>query len=110
MKYWTIVVLASLFACCKGSEGEKVQQECMPTIDRFFSQLEKTDYAGALNNLITSNPNILASDSDAVDLRKKFSALNEYAGIYRGHSLINKKMIKDDLAAYSYHVKYDKKD
>lgn len=109
MKYWTILLAASLHVGCKSNEGKKIQQESMPTIDSFFLQIEKNDYAGAFNNLIASNPNILPSDSASISLRKQFSEIGGYSGAYRGRSLVNKKIIEDDLAGFSYLVKYDKK-
>lgn len=107
MKYRTILVIALFLVGC--NKGQKIESESLPTVERFFSQMGNHDYASALNDLIASNPNILPSDSDAVDLKKKFATINQYSGVYRGNSLLSKKIDNDDLAAYSYLVKYDKK-
>jgi hypothetical protein len=109
MRYWLILAVASLTVGCKENEGKKIQQESMPTIDRFFLKLQTNDFATALNDLIASNPYILPGDSDVIDVRKRFSGIAEYSGAYRGRSFISKKIVNDDLAAFSYLVKYDKK-
>ena len=109
MKYCLFIVVVSIIVGCKENEGKKIQQEATPTIDRFFLKLQASDFPTALNDLIASNPLILPGDSDVVDVRKRFLAIAEYSGAYRGRSLINKKIVNDDLAAFSYLVKYDKK-
>jgi hypothetical protein len=109
MKYGTILLAAWLLTGCKATEGKKIQEECMPTINNFFLHLEKNDYVEALNNLLASNPNILPNDSSTVSMRKQFSEINQYSGAFRGKTLVNEKTIKDDVAAFSYLVKYEKK-
>lgn len=100
---------AFLLTGCKAMEGKKIHQECMPTIDSFFMQVERNAYVEAFNNLIASNPNILPSDSASVSLRKQFSEIVQFSGAYHGKSLVKEKTINDDVAAFSYLVKYEKK-
>ena len=109
MKYSTFLAVVLLLTACNSNEGKKIREESMPAIDDFFSQIEKQDYVGALNHLLGPNPNIRPRDSSALNLRKQFAEISQYSGAYRGKSLISTKIIHDDLAAFGYLVKYDKK-
>jgi hypothetical protein len=82
---------------------------CVPVIDGFFKTVESGNYKGAIDELLSSNENIQLKDSGTIDMKNKFSAINELSGTYRGKSLLKKKSIQGDIAIYSYLVKYDKK-
>jgi hypothetical protein len=113
MKYWKIIVVGCILFGCKndgvGGTSGKLDSICIPVIDSFFHRIETNNYKAALSDLLATNENIDLKDSGTISLEEKFSDINRFSGAYRGKSLLKKKIINDDLAVYSYLVKYDKK-
>ncbi len=113
MKYWKILMIICFLIGCKSSDNadsiSKFDTVCIPTIDSFFQKVESKNYNAAIDDLLSSNENIDLKDSATIALKGNFSIINQVSGAYRGKSLIKKKSINDDIAVYSYLVKYDKK-
>jgi len=113
MYYWKIGVICFLFFGCKGGDNKdsasNLDSICVPIIDGFFQKMGTNNYKAAVDDLLSSNENIDLKDSGTIAMKDRFSAINQLSGAYRGKSLLKKKSINDDIAIYSYLVKYDKK-
>lgn len=98
---------------CKSSDTvdslNKLDSTCTPAIDIFFQKIESNNYKAAMDDLLSSNENIDLKDSATIAMKERFVSINQLSGAYRGKSLLKKKIINDDIAVYSYLVKYDKK-
>jgi hypothetical protein len=75
----------------------------------FFNRIGTPDYAAALDSLLLSNKNIDFTDSATTKLKEGFKNINELSGKYLGYKLLKKRIVLDDIAIYSYLVKYEKK-
>jgi hypothetical protein len=113
MRYWKILLISCFLVNCKSSNNtesiSRLDAICIPVIDSFFHKIESNNYKAALDDLLSSNENFDLKDSSTIDLQDKFSNINRFSGVYRGNSLIKKKSINDDIVAYSYLAKYDKR-
>jgi hypothetical protein len=90
---------------CK-NKIEVIDRDSVIQIDNFFEKLRSKNYEVGLNDLLASNKNIDLTDSSTRRLKSQFKDINELSGDYIGHDLLQKRMIKNDLAIYSYFVKY----
>jgi hypothetical protein len=79
------------------------------TNEVFFNKVATGNYTGAIDDLLKSNENIDLLDSATIAMKERFASINRLSGKYRGFSLLKKRTINNDLAAYSYLAKYDKK-
>jgi hypothetical protein len=68
--------------------------------------MKSKNYEAALNDLLQSNGDINLLDSPTIRLKSQFKDINQLSGEYIGYDLLKKRIIKNDLAIYSYLVKY----
>jgi len=105
-----LISFVVLFAGCNSQPSQSyLEKAAIPIIDSFFVGLRKNDVSNSLVQLLTSNPNISLNDSITQDLKNKFILINETAGTYMGERLVKKRLLENDIAVYSYLVKYDRK-
>jgi hypothetical protein len=90
-------------------KSSSMDSACFPIIESFFEKIKTSNFRSALNDLLNSNPNINPNDSSTIKLKEEFKTLNEISGNYIGYRLFKKRTIVDDIAIYSYIVKYEKK-
>ena len=102
-------MISSFFNGCKSIKENKIDSECSYSIEKFFSQIGKFKYIAALDSLLLSNTNIDFTDSATIRLRDGFKSMNQLSGKYLGYRLLKKRIVGDDIAIYSYLVKYEKK-
>jgi len=89
--------------------NSELDKYCIVKIDSFFNEIRVSNYTNALDDLLRQNENIDLKDSGTVSLREQFKKINELSGKYIGYSLLKKKIVGDDVGAYSYLVKYSSK-
>lgn len=113
MNSWKALVFICLLIACKnsntGDTRSSLDSTCIPVIETFFNKIETNNYTAAINDLLKSNENIDLMDSATIAMKERYGSINQISGKYRGYSLLKKRNINNDLAAYSYLVKYDKK-
>src|SRR5438093_4594936 len=85
-----------------------IDSYCLSTTKNFFNRIGTPDYATALDSLLLSNKNIDFTDSATTKLKEGFKSVNELSGKYLGYKLLKKRIVQDDIAIYSYLVKYEK--
>ena len=93
----------------QSAENSAFDKECTRTIKLFFKEIESNKYNDGLETLLRQNPGIDFTDSTTINLREQFSVLNKISGKYNGNTFLRKKLIGEDVGAYSYLAKYDKK-
>ncbi len=76
--------------CNSQSSNNSLNKASVQLIERFFKNLETKDAAVALEQLLSSNPNISLEDSGTHDLKSKFILINEISGSYMGNRLLKK--------------------
>jgi hypothetical protein len=106
--YLFVVLTTFIQLGCKTEKITKFDRESTEIIQKFLGRLGN-DGQAALNDLLKSNPNISLADSSTINLINRFKIVNEYSGKYLESGLIKSKKIGDDVAIYSYLVKYEKK-
>jgi hypothetical protein len=94
---------------CKNEKNETIDTYSSLVIKNFFQRVAGRDYMIALDSLLLSNKNIDFTDSATAKLKEGFKDINELSGKYLNYELLKKRIIKDDIAIYSYLVKYEKK-
>jgi hypothetical protein len=115
MKFINLIYLFVIFffACGQYStninKDSKLDATCIPIIDSFFNKIQANNYKSAVDGLLLMNENIDPKDSSTIQLKARFSEINQYSGKFIGTSLIKKRSINDDISVYSYLAKYDKK-
>lgn len=109
----SVFFLAGLFflfiGCGDKESTSSMDKLCMQTITSFFDKIKLGEYVEALDKLLLSNPNIDIQDSATINLKAQFKDLNDQSGEYLGYQLLRKRVVENDLGAYSYLVKYEKK-
>ena len=101
--------ISFLLNSCRTAKTSAIDSYCLVTTKNFFSQIGTPAYAAALDSLLLSNTNIDFTDSVTTKLREGFKSINELSGKYLGYKLLKKRVVQDDIAIYSYLVKYEKK-
>ena len=81
----------------------------MPEIQSFFNNIKKSEVNLALDQLLSSNPNLILDDSATQIMKNRFNYINQVAGAFMGATLLKKRYINDDIGIYSYLSKYEKK-
>jgi hypothetical protein len=106
------VSLCLVYSGCKSPESKistKLNAASTPVIDGFFKKMASHNYKEALDELLSSNENIDQRDSATILMKERFDQINQLSGTYMGKSLLKERSINDDIAIYSYLVKYEKK-
>jgi len=97
------------FNSCRTTQLSSVDSYCLAVTKNFFNRMGTPEYATALDSLLLSNKNIDFTDSATTKLREGFKNVNELSGKYLGYKLLKKRVVQDDIAIYSYLVKFEKK-
>ena len=87
-------------------QASSMDKYCTSVIDTFLNQLKLKD-SNAINNFLPSDGSV--SDSAIYALRNSTIRMNQLSGNFLEHKLIKKRFILDDIAAYSYLMKYERK-
>ena len=104
------IPILSIFSCSnKLSESNALESETTPVLNIFFENIKSGNFKKALPMLLSQNGNINLEDSSTVKLLNSFNSINEISGPFMGYSLLKSKAIGNDLAIYSYLVKYENK-
>lgn len=103
------VFISFFLDSCKSDKINTIDSPCLSIVKKFFIGIETSDYINALDSLLLSNSNIDFNDSTTIKLRDGFKNINELSGNFLGFKLLKKRFIEDDIAIYSYLVKYKKK-
>jgi hypothetical protein len=103
-----LLILTSVGCNSQSIKTSVIDKNAKPVINSFFNSL-KTNAAESLTQLLASNPNINLNDSATLNLKINFLFINEAAGPYMGNRLLKKRYLGDDIAVYSYLVKYERK-
>lgn len=102
-------LLVSLFFNSCRTKTSSIDSYCLTATTNFFNRIGTSDYSLALDSLLLSNKDIDFTDSTTIKLKEEFKGINELSGRYLGYKLLRKRIVQDDIAIYSYLVKYEKK-
>lgn len=75
----------------------------------FKKDVVKMIESGCAVSEVASNPNIDLLDSATLKLEAGFKTINKYSGSFVEYKLLRKRLLKDDIATFSYLVKFKKK-
>jgi hypothetical protein len=106
-----LIAITILVSCSSSKESHsenKLEQDCRPMIEDFFKQLKERDTL-ALKKFLSSNEFLDITDSASQDLFSKFLLLGKTSGSLLSYSPLHKKVINNDIAAFSYLAKYEKR-
>lgn len=104
-------LLSCSFCACKSSDsgsGDTLDKYAAVLVKDFFQSIEANDGNAGIMKLLSSNPFISLEDSATKGLILKFNELNTSSGKYRSAKLIKTRNLNDDVALYSYLVKYER--
>ncbi len=79
----------------------------MLSIERFFEKIRTGLGEEAIDELLSSNPNIDLKDSSTQVLKTTFLEFNNHSGPFYGKTLLKKRYVESDIAIYSYLAKYE---
>ena len=111
MRYLIVFVLFIGISCqSENSQAENaVDISAKAVIEPFLNSLKERDVTHSLEKLLANNNNIRIDDSVTLDLKRKFIHIHENSGAYSSFRLVKAKRVGDDIAVYSYLVKYSEK-
>lgn len=109
-----ILFLSTVFMNCtekekEGNNSNYIDKQSQPVIDDFFKKVQIGNFKLAIDDLLKSNENINMEDSTTINMRDKFIGINASSGRFESKRLIRQKSLEDDVAVYSYLVKYERK-
>lgn len=107
--FYTCFIFSFFFISCRSAKSNSIDSYCLAATKNFFNRVGTPNYAAALDSLLLSNRNINFMDSGTIQLREGFKTINERSGNYLGYKLLRKRIVEEDIAIYSYLVKYEKK-
>jgi len=99
----------SVGGCTTNEKPNDLERYSKMSIDSFFQKVRDSNYKGAINGLLAQNENIDLRDSSTISLVTKFENINFISGSFKGYSIINSKLIGNDLGVFSCLAKYEKK-
>lgn len=102
-------IFITLMAGCSSTKQLAIEISSQKEITYFFERMSNRSSLTALDSLLLTNKYFNFSDSVTIKLRNQFEDLNLTAGRFIGESLLNKRIISNDLAAYSYLAKFESK-
>src|SRR5687767_13933133 len=106
MKRTLAIFILIGMGCNSQSHNSNIDKSSVPLIESFFKGLEVNEIIPTLDKLLASNQNINLSDSASMHLKNSLILINEASGPYKGHRLLKKKFIEDEIGIYSYLAKY----
>ncbi len=106
-----ILSIAILFSNChqKPTLTSGLNSTSTRLIDAFFQKLKDGNYKSGIEELLNSNHNIDLKDSATFNLLKSFEYINSSSGKYITSKEIRQRKLEEDIAVYSYLVKYETK-
>ena len=109
MKTITAILIFIISGCNFQTRTNIIDKTALPLINSFFKNIRIKGASFALDEMISSNPNIDKKDSSTIDLESKIVSINEQSGAFMGYRLLKERILVDNIGIYSYLVKYEKK-
>ena len=102
-----VLTLVVMQLSCREKKVSTIEMTSIRVINDFFEK-SKDDNAKAINELLSSNPNIDLQDSTTIELEKGLGKIYKHSGEFIEYRLLRKKILGDDIASFSYLVKFEK--
>lgn len=104
------IIMTGVISCTtsKSKEEPAIEKESKYYIDNFFADLNSRNEETVVN-LLKTNSNLDLKDSSSLDLIQKIKEIPNTSGDFMEQSLINKRIINNDIALFNYLAKYDRK-